>query len=338
MGFGRRPARIVSVCVSGKPLRKRWQWSARRSLVRQVVSTLLTCDGVHPLDAVLFPAGFAGHRFPIGSLATAQRRAALRTEGFSSTMVRAAKRLAVRSPGVVLVVGSDLLRPKRKRPPEQLCIAFDQRGILAIVAKIFPTGSDTRHARRRMITWLGDYDARARLVTLPNGQRALIAACYDVFGLALRRGRAARLLSNVRAIGDEAGRVAEGAGAELALRKRTAVDLWRATLSSHSPQIVLAAIHMFRRAGREGYWQRHGIAMASAAVSGGLVVGAAHFVEKLPSPNRATLAATGVPRRHLKLGTKRRQHVLLPTRVLSASAGELEALVRVYEARGVRGA
>jgi hypothetical protein len=71
---------------------------------------------------------------------------------------------------------------------------------------------------------------------------------------------------------------------------------WADLVAARAPDVLLATIHAFERPGLDDYWQRHGIAHASAAHGGALAVGAAHFLKSLPEYG-STLAAYGVPKR-----------------------------------------
>jgi hypothetical protein len=99
------------------------------------------------------------------------------------------------------------------------------------------------------------------------------------------------------------------------------------------PAHAVCAIHNFDRPGLDGYWQRHGIAAASAALNGGLVVGAAHFESGLPLPtDRSPLAAAGLKPSYLRLGQRRPLIGLAPSQAMVVKAGPLSSLVRLFEA------
>jgi hypothetical protein len=70
------------------------------------------------------------------------------------------------------------------------------------------------------------------------------------------------------------------------------IQQWDLLLRSRGPSVAIAAIHSFNRPGLDGFWQRHGIATASAALEGGLALGAAHFRDSLPQPSHSTLASS----------------------------------------------
>jgi hypothetical protein len=106
---------------------------------------------------------------------------------------------------------------------------------------------------------------------------------------------------------------------------------WAEMLAEQKPDVLLASIHAFERPGLDGYWQRHGIARASASFNGALTLGAAHFLERLPDEG-STLAACGVPRTALSAGVSRRAYSLSPVRSLAFTAKDgTPALLRLFK-------
>lgn len=191
-------------------------------------------------------------------------------------------------------------------PDDQLCAAFGADGIIGLARKIFPTDHDTRKPERAVTPRLADCDCPGRIVSLSGGRRAVLSACYDVFGFHEKpdsnsaRTRAIRWIRvGSRLVGTE--------GEGFADFRRTALAAWQAHWRGAGADLALAAVHGFEMPGRDGYWQRHGMACA-AAVIGGAAIGAAHFEECLPEPDSSTLVAAGVPMQHLKAGLRRRAH------------------------------
>ncbi len=107
-------------------------------------------------------------------------------------------------------------------------------------------------------------------------------------------------------------------------------------LDAARPAIDLIAIHRFKRPGRELLWQRHGIATASAALLGGLAVGASHFTKALPQQiDQSPLAAFAVPTAHLSLGCHRPAREHMPRDGFEVALPwdpRARALVRLFEA------
>jgi hypothetical protein len=96
-------------------------------------------------------------------------------------------------------------------------------------------------------------------------------------------------------------------------------------------------VHRFQQPGRDIFWQRHGLATASAALGGGLAVGAAFFTDRLPDERArwsSPLAACGVPREHLSQGLYRPARRFEPIAALTINGrrkGRPHALVRLFD-------
>jgi hypothetical protein len=109
-------------------------------------------------------------------------------------------------------------------------------------------------------------------------------------------------------------------------------------LAEEYPDVVLTAVHRFQQPGRDIFWQRHGLATASAALDGGLAVGAAFFTDRLPDGQNcwsSPLAACGVPREHLEQGLHRLARRFEPIAVLTINGrrnGKPRALIRLFDA------
>src|SRR3546814_13817575 len=102
----------------------------------------------------------------------------------------------------------------------------------------------------------------------------MLAACYGLFGLTEDWPKPGARSRNIRALWDD-GRYFDGHEARRI--RQQAVSAWRNLLAAQKPRLALCAIHGFKRPGLDGFWQRHGIAAASAALKGGIVLGAAPF-------------------------------------------------------------
>ena len=173
-------------------------------------------------------------------------------------------------------------------------------------------------------------------MTLANGSRALLCACYDVFGVAeaiigpTARTRYIRYLAPDQRY--------DGAGAGfVAVRQRLAAE-WGRLLVDQRVDVALTAVHRFQQPGRDIFWQRHGLATASAALGGGLAVGAAFFSDRLPNGRsrwNSPLAACGVPMEHLNQGLHRPARRFEPIMALTINGhrnGKPRALVRLFDA------
>jgi hypothetical protein len=155
-----------------------------------------------------------------------------------------------------------------------------------------------------------------------------LSSCYDVFGIAERPDQPGRRTEILRYVERE-GKVIDTGHREFKELRHRCIQQWDLLIRTNRPTASIAAIHNFEKPGRDVFWQRHGIATASAAMGGGLSVGAAHFEIALPDQSRSTLASFGVRRTHLESAGHRKGHALLPLDQFSVGH---EALVRIYQA------
>jgi hypothetical protein len=299
--------RIVSVCVKGKPARKPKHNKRRGRALLAIVRSVLAKDWGR-IDAVLLPGGYFHLEKRISKLDHNARVAALQRERSFPAMKKASQILSRRHPGAVLVLGLDSKPKGEGRSWDQICIALRAGKIVAVAPKIFPTKGDTRDDGSVIVPNADDYGSDRRYVDLPSGHRALLCTCYDTFGVAeavTGPGRRASLIKWLYARDQGRHRVRD--------RKAVAECLtaWKDAVRRNRPSVVLSAIHVFAAPGKDGYWQRHGISAASAALDGALSVGAAHFADRQPSQHQAILADKSVPHNYIALGNERpgRSHV-----------------------------
>jgi hypothetical protein len=102
-----------------------------------------------------------------------------------------------------------------------------------------------------------------------------------MFGLTENPVHPGRRTTILRTIESHGSVLRKGDAAFDELRHRC-IQQWDLLLRSRRPSVAIAAIHAFDRPGLDGFWQRHGIATASAVLNGGLALGAAHFRDCLP--------------------------------------------------------
>ena len=324
-----RPARIVSVCIAGHPITQERFNTNRLELVSKVAREVYR-RGWEDLDAILFPAGYVRLVGWLGPLSHGDRIARIEAGELSDVCRGAVHRLRVGSPDCLIAVGLDTNKSPDGWRGDQLVVAFDRGGVVGLARKIFPVVQDTDGwGRAPYLLFEADFDSPQRFVTLPNGERALLSACYDAFALAelvigpTAKRRALRHLATPQGWTNLDRRQIDGLLLRFADRLR-----------AEAPTVNLAALHGFRSPGRDLYWQRHGLATASAALRGGLTVGAAHFTCSLPSRlSSAPLAALGVPKAHLRASHNRTAHALAPVdgfeTALAWSPGH-RVLVRLY--------
>jgi hypothetical protein len=229
-----------------------------------------------------------------------------------------------RSPGALVVVGVDGPQFSEYDRGDQLCVAVDKTGVIGIGRKIFPVAGDEADA---LLCHDADFGEHRRVVRLASGRKAILAACYDMFGIAERgdiKGIRARFIQWIGTYKDQVGRE------ERCFRDRLEKNLADfGRLLTNDVTIGLAAIHSFQ-GHATGFWQRHGIASCSAALGSGFAVGAAHFGNLPKNPMASTLAADRVPETHLKQGVKRKAHSLAPKDQFLSEYKNSSALVRLF--------
>jgi hypothetical protein len=304
-----RSARVATLCLQGDTTNTTKDNPGRLSILEEAVSRLGQQADWHPLDAFLLPGGYFRLSRPLGTRSFEQRKRRVEAERFFPAIVEQLTRLQPLSPDVRLVLGVMARARHKAERTEQACIAFDRSGIIGLARKIFPTAAETR-GRRFMSPCIEDYSAGERFISLPNGGRALLNSCYDLFGAANAVTSAGARRLAIRALRRGAERLTyrdECFGSE----RDKALAAWATMIARQAPDVLLASIHGFERPGLDGYWQRHGIARASAGFKGALALGAADFGEGLPSQG-STLAAANVPQAALSAGVRRRAYSLAP--------------------------
>ncbi|WP_374302895.1 hypothetical protein [Ferrovibrio sp.] len=322
--------RVAAVCVLGRPASTPKQNQPRGQLLAQIVT------GIHErgwaaLDALLLPGGFFRLNRPVGHLAGSRRLTSLQAQACLSAARRQLDRLQDRSAGCLLVTGMLADPSDTRQRQEQLSVALSAERVVGLARKLFPTAAEGE-GRRQTVPCAEDYGSTDRLVTLPCGAKAILSACYDLFGLTETPGGASSRYHAIRALRTGQKILRMGDQGFKQLRRQCLAD-WSNLLTKEKPHVAIATIHGFERPGLDGFWQRHGIAAASAAMQGRFVVGAAHFEDWLPAPGQSTLASVGVSRKHLTAGTARKAHRLAPKDTIQIEKdAEVIALVRLFEA------
>lgn len=324
-----RSARIASVCLLGKKTVRPKTWPARLHLIDRVIQALSLWQG--PIDALVFPGAYLRTRGFIGHLDHDGRVRALLREQFAGRLAAASEQLEKRSRGAVLVLGCDSAPYRREEMGDHGCLAFKAGQIAGYARKIFPAGGDTTGDYLPIVPTTADYASVHRFVRLANGQRAMLAACYDLFGLTEDRKRPGRRSRHIRWLWHEGAYYGEDEEGPVQELRQSCMRAWHYLLDDQKPELALCAIHGFKEPGLDGYWQRHGIAAASAMLRGGLVVGAAHFWNTLPLPESSTLAARDVSQRYVSLWANRPMESLKPIEAMTVTSGKLTALVRLFE-------
>jgi hypothetical protein len=309
--------RFATVCVEGRPAGKyRTDPSTSRLKLLNTILQEIN-EQWSKLDAIVLPGGYLRLNQNIGHLPFADRVRALDAAGFVEPIKNAIKLLS-RSPNTCLVFGVD--GPKNGDGGDQLCVAANRTGIVGIGRKIFPTKEEADGLQ----CYDADFDDPHRIIELACGRKAVLCACYDMFGVADRGNVNRTRACYIKRIGTDEDPVNRGTE-DFPKRLSTDLKSFERLLRVRDVTVGLVAIHTFRRSSTV-YWQKHGIATCSAALRGGIAIGAAHF-SKLPlHPTASTLAAIRVPKTHLSDGVYRQAHRREPNDQFEHSS----ALVRLF--------
>ena len=303
-----RPPRIVTVCARGRDNKSHEGEGPRLADLRAVARAVAARPDWHPVDAVLFPGGYL-------FTDTANAKALLEGRAPGSVIARAAEgfvgTLQDTSPDVQLVLGVDT-SPYRAHGRlvggQQLALAFNREGLSGFARKIFPIDEDVDgKTMPPFVTHERDFADPRRVVDLANGSRALLCVCYDMFGVAAAARNNPGKLHAVAMLETKEGELLDRRLAWPVLRD--AFGAYREMLAGRNPDTALAAIHRFAAPGREGFWQRHGIASASAGLRGGFALAAAHVGTLSANPRMTRLMASGVPENHLDAASHRKAWV-----------------------------
>lgn len=330
-----RPPRIVSVCVRGRKAVNDRTNHRSLMLLEEVVEALTSRPDWHPIDAVVLPGGFFRLHHNLGPLSFAKRAASILRTPIGRYCQQSATLLAEEFAGIALVVGFDTDPVDSGNYGDQMCVAFQNDAVIGIGRKVFPVEGDVSSYHAPLVCFIEDFGTPARVITLANGSRAMLCACYDVFGLVEPLMGPTARTRYIRHLIVDGRRISDGDPGFRAAREQALSD-WMDLQMSKGISVALAAIHRFRRPGRDIFWQRHGIASASASI-GGLCVGAAHFWNALPRPEHrwaSELAAHNVPQRHLLDAQTRQAHRHPPIGAIRLWLDDPNAprlLLRLYE-------
>lgn len=321
--------RIISIAIKGSDKFPPPKTRARLNLLRLIVAALLVREEWPEIEAVVLPGGYFRLKRIISLSSIRKRFSRFSRSELATALLDIAVQLNARWTGVAVVIGIDSDALDKKIGGDQLVAVWQGGALVALTRKAFPVDGDTDGKEPVYFIHADDADDPGRLITLSNGAKALVLSCYDAFAVRGLHGRRHVDLRAIRLISTGKERPHEATSYE----KRDHFRRWLTFLDAHPPDLGLIAIHRFRQAGQDGYWQRHGIAGASAALDGAPVVGAAHFRRGLPSRLAASpLASLGVPLSHLDQGAKRRAHRLAPQDgfTLRDEQGEAIAFLRLF--------
>ena len=334
MAEARKP-RIVTLCVSGRDKKSRVDEKEHLALLEAMVEELEKNPQWAPVDAVVLPGGFL---FEDNTVAEAIMKGAPEALQHSvlEKVAQLAKRLDKWSPGVQIITGvdtSDYQAHGQKMGGHQLSFAFNRQGVSGYARKTFLVGEDyDGKLAPPMMTREKDFDDEHRIISLANGSKALLCVCYDIFGIGDAARNKPQRLSHTVKIEDREGRLHTGRDIRPVLRR--SFDAFRALLEKEQPDTAITVIHRFRHSGAESFYQRHGIATASAGLGGGFSIAAAH-IENLPdNPEKMCLMSSGVGQAHLEMAGHREPHCgsAKEYRFLPSGRGDKKAagLMRLY--------
>jgi hypothetical protein len=328
----RRPKgspRLATLCVRGRPASDANSNKGRLALLKHSLVQLAEFSWA-PLDALVLPAGYFRITRYFGPLPHAARVKSLAREPFLETLIGFCADLEREHPGIFIIVGVDSDSPSRALRGDQLCLAVSKAGIVGLARKIFPTADDTRSYARYFIPAATDFAADKRYVVLSSGNKALLCVSTDMFGIAESATEPGVRTSAIRRLYD-GGTVIEAGDPAFKQLRTECVAGFEKRFHAEKPDLALAAVHGFARAGLDGYWQRHGLATASSMLWGKLALASGHFYNRLPRSDQAPLAAFGAPDTHLIEGVYRKAWRRDPSDYCTVTfGGKSAAVLRLY--------
>jgi hypothetical protein len=175
---------------------------------------------------------------------------ALKVAGFVDPIKKAAKALR-RSSGPMIILGIDGPAYPNGDCRDQLCVAVNKAGVIGVARKIFPTKGDEANW---MLCFDSDFDERHRVVKLRGGRKAILGACYDMFGFAERGDIEQARSQYIQWLGTYENQICRGEQ-HFADALATNLDNFKQQLAGVT--VGMAAIHQFKGSST-GFWQRHG--------------------------------------------------------------------------------
>lgn len=276
---------VATVCVLGHTATKPAENKFRAELM---LETVREARERRPgkLDVLLFPGGFFKYREYVGHFDYHGRKKKLESASFSNACAAVGKQTSAHV--IAGVDSEDSPRDKHDDVADQLCVAWNGRGIVSIAKKVFPTEDEGYN----MGCYVEDYSTVHRLLKLTSGRKSLLCACYDMFGCAdsarMRRTRE-RFIRNL--CDHKGNHLYEGVEGFRIERQQAVRSFWEC-IRNNGVRTAFVAIHGFHTSGRDNRWQNYGLDGAAQAING-CAFGAAHYTHKLPSLGTTlTLAAT----------------------------------------------
>jgi len=304
----RQTMRIVTICSSGGKAKSVARNPNRIKLLQHIMHSLILQSEWKDIDAVLFAGGYFFYNKFLGNLPYQQRKEELEKANFTKDIRMLAQMLHINgSPDAKVILGVDTKYRSDWENGDEFCVAYDKDGIAGIGRKVFPVDADTnlKELKRAIAVYYDDFDDTYRIISLPCSRNVLLCACYDMFGVNVYANSPSPRKNYIKYMyykGELLKR--DSPNFKRILNQRIAA--WQNMLTKHEVEAVLSSIHRFNYPNAELYWQRHGIATASAAMGGKLAIAAANYRDYLPEADEAPLAAFNVATQHITAGNHRK--------------------------------
>jgi hypothetical protein len=296
---------VSTLCVLGTPAQTHSENVERVALAHEAIKT-----NDNKSHTYVLPGGMFFHDQALAPLSPAQRIKAVNDLPF-------VHELSAVCGNAMIISGLDISAPDECHA--QYSIAIDKDGVKAVSRKAFPTKGEIKQGA---FVQRKDFSDAARHVSQPLSHSVIMHTCYDIFGSvdALIGKTAPTRLSHVP----------HPKGST----KKECYQDYCSTLTdikANAAPIVTVNIHDFTKPGRDIFYQRHGIATASAAFDGAAVFAAAHFEEELPSSEiQSPLAAINVPSSHITARFHRQAHALKAKEAHSIRAASQRGILRTF--------
>jgi hypothetical protein len=334
-------SRIATVCFLGRN-NAYGQSAYRLTQMKRIIDELTKRKRIYKnLDALLFAGGYLSLQKPIGHLGESERLMALVNLALVKKLKAISKTLHSHFPAVHLCIGIDSRPIRHFMGGDELLISLQSGHLRGFARKAFPVWGDNGLWDYDKEQWIRppfainlDYSENPlRMITLRNGAKAVLLVCYEAFGARLIAGDNYYNQNYIYAYHNTE---TNDLGYFTSDERQAHIRKWIGFLHGEKPNLALTAIHSFEKAGRDGYWQRHGIAGLSAAMMDKPVFGASHFYNSLPQKDKSTLSSISVPHDHLLKPNHRLAHRLRPSHSFTLkdpTTHEPIALIRLFKVK-----
>jgi hypothetical protein len=276
---------VVTVDVRGKPAKSERSNRIRMRLLEKLETvlndrSLLT----RRPDLILLPGGFLYSNSHIGPLSDQKRFRRIASKPLS----KACARLSAGTSSLV-VAGVDGADDERTHSvecfpswPDQLCVAWNKKGVVGIGRKIFPAPKGPKEdiedsEPSNLLVYKSDFESTARVVRY-RGMKILLCACYDVYGCSVGAPEGDNSpLGHVKHLDIRGKLLTRGSGRNPMFRKglQEGAEKWRKLVNE--ADLVLGSIHQIEKGGSISKWQRNGFKRRAGVNSGIAFIGAAHY-------------------------------------------------------------